>query len=198
MAIEAHIVGPARWWPGGRRGAIALASVVLVVTAVGLWQVRSRGSELLCEGGITSLCRPADVTGGQHAYVSANERLIAQLPAYSGARRLNTSSSPYASGDRPNSPIDGYTTAVTWSAPPRTTANSIIEFYAAHLRGWSVERDTRVDLPDPDSSLGLRLTRGSARVYLRVPVREGSPVLGSPVLGTRFTVVADHDQVHHH
>src|SRR5207248_11031313 len=126
MAVEAHIVTPTRWWPGGRRGAMALASVVLIVTTVGLWQVRSRGSELLCEGGIDSLCHPAGVAGGKHAYVSANERLIEQLPVYSGARRLNTSSSPYALGDRPNSRIDGYTTAVTWSTPPRTTADSIV------------------------------------------------------------------------
>ena len=194
MAVEADTVSGTRWWPGGRRGAIGLTSVILTVTAVGLWQVASRGRQLLCEGGVASLCKPADVAGGKRAYVSANERLIAQLPVFPGARRLETSSSPYSLGDDPESPIDGYTTAAAWSVPPQTTADSIVVFYATQARGWSVARDTRVDLPNPDSLLGLTLTRASARVVLSVPVREGSPVVGSAILRNRFTVVADAKQ----
>jgi hypothetical protein len=194
MAVEADTGSRTRWWTGGLRGAIALASVVLTVTVVGLWQVVSRGSHLLCEGGLSSLCRPAEVAGGKHAYVSANERLVDQLPVFPGARRLTTTSSPYTLGDDPESPIDGYATTAAWSVPPRATPHSIVGFYAAHLRGWKVERDFRVDLPNPDSHLGLSLIRGSARVGLHVPVREGSPVAGSTVLGNRFTIAADHDQ----
>jgi hypothetical protein len=193
MAVEADI-SRTRWWPGGRRGAIALTSVVLTVTAVGLWQVASRGRHLLCEGGLNSQCRPAEVPGGRHAYISANERLIDRLPVLPGAQRLEITSSPYSSGDEPESPIGGYTTVAEWSVPHGMKADSIVEFFIAHVRGWSVERDGRVDFPNPDSYLGLNLTRGSARVGLKVPVREGSPLVGSTVLGNRFTVVADHDQ----
>jgi hypothetical protein len=103
MAVEAHVVTATRWWPGGRRGAIALASVVLTVTAVGLWQVGSRGSELLCKGGMTSLCHPADVVGGKHAYVSANERVIERLPVYSGAPLFANRSSRAPFGTDPAS-----------------------------------------------------------------------------------------------
>src|SRR2546421_12906649 len=126
MAVEADAVSRGSWWPGGRRGAVALASAVLVVTVVGLLQVASRGSHLLCQAGMARRCRPSAAPGGRQVYVAANESLVDELSVFPGGRRLTTTSSSYTLGDEPESPIDGYTTTATFAVPAGTTADAIV------------------------------------------------------------------------
>jgi hypothetical protein len=75
------------------------------------------------------------------AYLAANRRVLATLPAYPGAKRIGTMVAPYYEEGRSQSPI-GYTTLRRYRLPPRATVDGVAAFYRSRLRGrWQLTEE---------------------------------------------------------
>jgi hypothetical protein len=112
--------------------------------------------------------------GGDDA--DRNARILADLPAPAGANRVDVESAAYY--DEEGGPPKGHTTTATYRAPPGTTDEEVVDFYAARLRGWRCRRE---DV----GALLLHCTRGAALVSVNTENMVSDP--------PRFEVVADHE-----
>jgi hypothetical protein len=74
--------------------------------------------------------RPAPQT-----FVSANQRVLGELPVYPGSRSVGETTSPVFDGDNALARIVDYTTTETFVLPHRLSSQTVVVWYFAQLRG---------------------------------------------------------------
>jgi hypothetical protein len=101
-------------------------------------------------------------------YVAANEAILDELPAYPGARRTSTRSSPYYEEDAAWSPVAGYTTLVFFELASDAEPEGVAAFYERELRrgGWRLVGK----LTEPPYAAGpiLSFRRGGAALSVNL------------------------------
>lgn len=66
-------------------------------------------------------------------YVEKNEELLASVPVFPGARRIDVRHSPYYEGDSAGAPVAGYTTAIAFGLPENASRVEVARFYERRL-----------------------------------------------------------------
>lgn len=109
-------------------------------------------------------------------YVAANEALLAEARVHPQAEEIEITHSPYYSGDI--SPVNGYTTNVTYKVDELLTIAELQDFYLEELppRGWTLARRT------PE---GLSFRQGTAilAVMTSPPGPKGTVPMGTAAPG---------------
>lgn len=129
-----------------RRLVVTAAGVVLAVGLVGTW-----------------LGYGVD----RDRYLAANAALLADLPAYPGARLVSIRTLPYHGGDSAWSPVVGYTTLAFFRLPPAIDPSHVAAFYDRELAAtWTLVE--RIDEPPYAAGPILNFRSGKAGVSVNL------------------------------
>ena len=134
----------------------------------------------------------------ERAYVRKNEEIIDSLPAFPGARLVETGSSAYY-GDSKWSRAEGHSTSATYAIPTGVAWVDVLAFYAEELAdAWevSVLEPVRAGAPSPSSAAPARfLSADRGKAVVSVQLRTDGPAGTAPAEDppTQYVVVVDHE-----
>ena len=122
----------------------------------------------LALAGVTAGCNAiSQVSGDERACRKANDRTLAELPAFPRAQEESRVVSPFYGDDERSA--EGWTTNVVYRLPEHVAQRSVIDFYVRRTPGWRhrVEYSPGVEVatgePRP-GAWGAMLRRGNTTV----------------------------------